>query len=144
MYRRSTGRIESVSKDMLEVRIRVKLHWKNRNYVNSIFGGSMFSAIDPIPMMQLTWILGRDYVVWDRSAEIKFKRPGRETIRAVSQFTEEELRQIREQVAESKELDVFKTIQFLDGAGKVVCEIDKVMYVADKAYYKEKRKKKEG
>ena len=42
MYRRSTGRIFEVSDELLEVKVRIKLSYKNSNYVGSIFGGSYF------------------------------------------------------------------------------------------------------
>lgn len=40
MYRRSTGRITSVSKDLLEIKVKLLISYKNRNYVNSIFAGA--------------------------------------------------------------------------------------------------------
>ncbi|MEL6124285.1 MAG: DUF4442 domain-containing protein, partial [Bacteroidota bacterium] len=79
MYRRSTGRVTHVSPDLHEVRVRLPISYKNRNYANSIFGGSMFSAVDPFPMVQLLNILDNEYVVWDRSAKISFKKPAKET-----------------------------------------------------------------
>ena len=92
MYRRSTGRIIEVSDDLLKVVVKVKLSYKNRNYVNSIFGGSLFSSVDPIPMVQLINLIGDDYVVWDKSAEIKFKRPAKEHMYADFKYTTEELK----------------------------------------------------
>jgi hypothetical protein len=53
MYKRSTAKIIQVSEDLLNVRIKLPISYKNKNYANSIFGGSMFSAVDPIPMVQL-------------------------------------------------------------------------------------------
>lgn len=57
MYRRSTGKIVEVSDDLLKVKIKIKLSYKNSNYVGSIFGGSLFSATDPFFMIQLLNIL---------------------------------------------------------------------------------------
>ncbi|MDJ0644408.1 MAG: DUF4442 domain-containing protein, partial [Flavobacteriaceae bacterium] len=51
MYRRSTGKLYFVSEDLLNVKIKIPLSIKNRNYVGSIFGGSLFSATDPIYMV---------------------------------------------------------------------------------------------
>ncbi|MGB3198373.1 MAG: hypothetical protein WBB17_11665, partial [Saprospiraceae bacterium] len=65
MYRRSNARIIAVSKDLMKIEIRLPLTYKNVNYMNSMFGGSMFAAVDPIPMIQLVSILGKEYVVWD-------------------------------------------------------------------------------
>jgi len=75
MYRRSTGRLTYVSDDIQKVDIKIPLSYKNKNYVGSIFGGSLFSATDPIYMIQLLNILSDDYVVWDKHASIRFRRP---------------------------------------------------------------------
>tara|TARA_B110000240_G_C13483785_1_gene446463 strand:+ start:476 stop:664 length:189 start_codon:yes stop_codon:yes gene_type:complete len=60
------------------VKVRIKLSYKNSNYVGSIFGGSLLSATDPILMVQLINILGNKHVVWDKAAAIKFKRLAKE------------------------------------------------------------------
>ena len=143
MYRRSTARILSVSDDLLKVKSRVPLSYKNSNYVGSIFGGSMFSAVDPIPMVQLINLLGDDYVVWDKSAEIFFKRPAREGLFAEFNYTTEELADIKARVATENEIDIVKTTQLTDQTGTTVfCEVRKTIYVADKVYYRAKRGRK--
>ncbi len=143
MYRRSTGKIIHVSEDLLQVRIKLPLTYKNRNYVNSIFGGSMFSAVDPIPMVQLINLLGPDYVVWDKSAEIRFKRPAREHLYAEFHYSLEELEEIKTIVAQENELEIIKTTELTNQDGtKVFCQVHKTIYVADKVYFKQKRAKK--
>ncbi|WP_435624826.1 DUF4442 domain-containing protein [Flagellimonas sp.] len=140
MYRRSTGRVTSVSEDLMDIHVRLPLNYKNRNYVNSIFGGSMFSAVDPIPMVQLMNILGDDYVVWDKSAEILFKRPARETLYAHFEYSEDEIERIKQQVAVENEITIVKTTLLMDkNKVKVFCEVKKTIYVADKSFYKKKR-----
>ncbi|MEW7291447.1 DUF4442 domain-containing protein [Aquimarina sp. 2304DJ70-9] len=142
MYRRSTGRIKKVSKDLLVVKMKIPISYKNRNYVNSIFGGSMFSAVDPVPMVQLINILGEEYVVWDKSAEINFKRPAKENLYADFIYTLEELSMIKDKVKLEKEIEIIKTTILTNKNGsKIYCEINKTLYIADKLYYKEKRKK---
>lgn len=140
MYRRSTGKVVEVSEDLLKVKIKIPLSWKNRNYVNSIFGGSMFSAVDPIPMVQLINLIGDDFVVWDKSAEIIFKKPARETLYAEFTYSNEELNDIREQVNHENEITIKKHTRLTNKSGSVVfCEIVKTLYIADKAYYKAKK-----
>jgi len=53
MYRRTTAKVLRVSPDLSEITVKLPINWKNKNYVGTIFGGSMFSAVDPIPMVQL-------------------------------------------------------------------------------------------
>jgi hypothetical protein len=64
MYRRSTAKIIYVSEDLHTVKIKLPISYKNKNYIGSIFGGSMFSSVDPIPMVQLISLLDNKYVVW--------------------------------------------------------------------------------
>ena len=143
MYRRSTGRIKEVSADLRTVKVRLPISYKNRNYVNAIFGGSMFSAVDPIPMVQLINLLDDTYIVWDKSAEIFFKRPARENLYAEFHYSEEELQSIMEGVAANNEIEIQKnTLLTNRDQTTVFCEVRKTIYVADKAYYKQKRKQK--
>ena len=143
MYRRSTGRITYVSEDLLDIQIKLPITYKNRNYVNSIFGGSMFSAVDPIPMVQLINLLGDDYVVWDKSAEIFFKRPAKTHLYASFGYSIEELEDIKQRVAVENEIEILKTTLLKDkSTKKVYCEVKKTLYIANKTYYIEKRKNK--
>ena len=142
MYRRSTGRITDVSDDMMDIRIKLPISYKNRNYVNTIFGGSMFAAVDPIPMVQLMDILGSDYIVWDKSAEIFFKRPAKENLYAHFSYSVEELDAIKENVALNSETEIVKKTALTNKDGNIVfCEVRKTIYVADKSYFKKKRTK---
>ncbi|MGH1337928.1 MAG: DUF4442 domain-containing protein [Aureispira sp.] len=142
MYKRSTAKIIEVSDDLLDVTIQLPLSFKNKNYVNSIFGGSMFSAVDPIPMVQLINLIGDDFVVWDKSAEIFFKRPAKENLYAHFNYSENELEEIKQQVAQQKEIEIIKTTQLTNKEKTLVyCEVKKKIYIADKDFYKQKRKK---
>jgi len=142
MYRRSTGRIISVSPDLLDVKIKLSLSYKNKNYVSSIFGGSMFSAVDPIPMVQLINLIGEDYVVWDKSAEIFFKRPAKEHLYAEFSYSLDELEDIKNRVALEDEIEIFKTTLLTNkDKSNTFCEVKKTIYIANKNFFKEKRRK---
>ncbi|QTN39825.1 DUF4442 domain-containing protein [Cryomorphaceae bacterium] len=145
MYRRSTGRIVHVSDDLHMVRVRIPISFRNRNYVNSIFGGSLFSATDPIHMVQLINILGDDYVVWDKSAEITFRIPAKSDVYADFTYTAAEILEIQQRIAEENEIEIKKSIDLQDKDGnRTFARVQKVLYVANKAYYLEKRKRRNG
>ncbi len=142
MYRRTTAKIIDVSEDLTYVQIRLPISWKNRNYMNTVFGGSMFSAVDPIPMVQLVNILPNEYIVWDKSASIRFKKPARENLYAEFRFSKDEIDDIKKRVAEENEIEIKKTTLLTSKDRKTTfCEIDKVIYIADKAFYKGKKRK---
>ncbi len=141
MYRRTTARITEVSADLLHIKIKLPISYKNLNYVNSIFGGSLFSAVDPIPMVQLMNLIGDDYVLWDKSAEIYFKRPAKEDLYAEFDYSPQELADIKQRVASDQEIEIVKSTLLTNrDRTKTFCEVRKTIYIADKQFYKRKRR----
>lgn len=143
MYRRSTARIQSVSENLSKICIKLPISYKNRNYMGTIFGGSMFSSVDPIPMVQLIYLTDHKYVIWDKSAEIYFKRPAHIDLYADFIYTKEELKEIEERIKTENEIVIVKTTQLTDKNKETLyCEIKKTIYIADKNFYKQKRELK--
>ena len=60
-------RVDYLAEDFRELNVSMGLHWYNRNYVGTHFGGSLYSMVDPFYMLMVMTVLGRDYVVWDLS-----------------------------------------------------------------------------
>jgi acyl-coenzyme A thioesterase PaaI-like protein len=127
-YRGSGGRIEYIASDWMEVRIRLPLNWRTRNYVGTIFGGSIYSAVDPIYMIMLIKTLGSRYEVWDKAATIQFRRPGRATLRAVFKLHGAELDEIRAQVDATGRSERRYVVELLDGA-EVCASCEKVVSI---------------
>lgn len=136
MYRRSVGKITYVSRDLYTVKIEIPLNYKNTNYVGSIFGGSLFAATDPIYMIQLIQILGNDYIVWDKSAKINYKKPAKSKAFATFEFTENEINKIKSDVSKSKKIDLIKSLNIVSETGEVFAELEKTMYICTEEYYR--------
>ena len=139
-YRNTGGRIHFLSDDFKEIHIKLSLNFRTRNYVGTVFGGSIFGAADPIYMVQLINILGENYVVWDKSANIKFKKPINKTVYARFLITDELLTHIKTTIAEQKKMTLNMTTQFEDETGMVYAEIAREIFIADKEYYKNNKK----
>lgn len=129
-YRGSGGRIAYISEDYHEIHVKLPLNWRTKNYVGTIFGGSMFAATDPIFMVMLIKILGNDYLVWDKSTNIRFKRPGKETLFAKFIITPEEISEIKSQLETTNSIDKNYKIELKNEAGKVHAIIEKTLYIA--------------
>ena len=142
MYRRTTARIIHISKDLKEIKIKIALSYKNKNYVGAIFGGSMFAATDPIYMTQLMQILGDDFVVWDKAATIHYKRPAKETLFCEFIFSDEEIETIQKRVQNEHEITVEKTTHLTNKENTIFAEVIKIVYIAEKSFYKEKLRKR--
>jgi len=128
-YRGTGARVEYISADWLEVRVRVPLSWRTRNYVGTIFGGSMYGALDPIYMLMLIRALGPEFVVWDKAATIRFLRPGREPLRATFTVSPSVLEEIRREARRLGKLDRDFEVSLADRDGRVHAICTKTIYV---------------
>ena len=142
MYRRSVAQIIYVPESLQEVVIKIPLNYKNRNYVGSIYGGSMLSATDPIYMTQLMNILGNDFVVWDKATTVLYKRPAKEQVYVKFIFSDEEIIQIKKEVAFKNEIDLIKKVNIVNKSDHVFAEVTKTIYISQKSYYKQKINKR--
>lgn len=131
-YRGSGARVLYISEDYREMRIKIPLSWRTKNYVGTIYGGSMYGGIDPIYMLMLIKTLGKNYIVWDKAATIRFKKPGKETLFADFKLTQEELDEIKTVLQEQKSVDRIYTVELKNKEGKVHCLIEKTLYIAKK------------
>lgn len=131
-YRGTGARITYIAADWREVRVKLPLNWRTRNYVGTIYGGSMYAALDPIYMIMLIQLLGPGYVVWDKAAAIRFRRPGRSTLYArfvVDQLETAAVKALLEQVSP---LDRIYHVDLVDAGGVVHASVDKTLYIKRK------------
>lgn len=136
-FRRTGGKVVSVSDDIKHVVVKVKFNYKTHNYVGTLFGGSMFAASDPFYMVQYVELLGKEYVVWDRSGSIRFKKPAREDAYMEFRIADEELEHIKQEVKENGRYVFTKRIKLTNKEKSVIFAIiEKEVYVASKEFYK--------
>ncbi|GIW23840.1 DUF4442 domain-containing protein [Meiothermus sp.] len=128
-YRGTGGRVVYIAPDWREVHVALPLSWRTRNYVGTLFGGSMYGAIDPIYMLMLIHNLGPGYVVWDKAATIRFRKPGKTTLYARFVLTEEELQTIRRLALERPSLERVYPVELLDSSGVVHASFEKTLYI---------------
>jgi len=128
-YRGTGGKPLYIAEDWSEVHLDLPLSWRTRNYVSTIFGGSIYSAVDPIYMLMLIHRLGKDYVVWDKSASIQFKKPGRETLHARFVVTDEELESIRGALETQRSVDRTYMVELKDSSETVCATVEKIIYI---------------
>ncbi|GGP48341.1 DUF4442 domain-containing protein [Saccharothrix coeruleofusca] len=125
-------RVVELSDDYRRARVRMRLHWWNRNYVGTHFGGSLFAMTDPFWMLLVMHNLGRDHVVWDRAAEIEFVRPGRGTVEAEFRLTDEHLTELRALTEGGGKGLVWFDTDVVDEGGEVVARVRKQVYARRK------------
>ena len=143
MYFGTGGKILFWAGDHMELHIRLRLNVWTYNYVGTIFGGSLFAAADPFYMLMLFKALGYRYVVWDKSASIRFKKPGKTTLFARYRISEEDFNLIKGTVEEKGETSHTFVIQWMDKNQVVYAEIERQCYIAEKDFYLRKKQMRE-
>jgi acyl-coenzyme A thioesterase PaaI-like protein len=128
-YRGTGARVDHIGADWRFVRIRLPLNWRTRNAVGTIFGGSLYGAIDPVYMMMLRRVLGDGFTVWDKSAALEFIEPGRDTLYAEFELPVAEIDAIRDAVAPGESIDREYTVSLVDESGTVHAACEKTLYV---------------
>ena len=139
-YRGTGGRVIYIADDWHEIRVKLPLNWRTRNYVGTIYGGSIYGAIDPIYMLMLMRILGDGYVVWDKAANVRFRKPGKGTLFANFLLTSDEVRKIKELAETARSIDRIYNVELKDRDGVVHAQIEKTLYIAKKREVNELRK----
>jgi len=128
-YRGSGGRVTYIARDFREIRVRLRLSLRTYNYVGTIYGGSMYAAVDPLYMFMLIQNLGPEYVVWDKAATIHFKKPGRTTLFARFVIDDAELAAIRQALIGAPSIDRVYTIDLADKDGVIHAIVEKTLYI---------------
>lgn len=128
-FRGTGARLVSIREDYLSIRVKIPLSWRTRNRVGTIFGGSLYAAVDPWHMIMLMRHLGKDYLVWDKSASIRFRRPGRATLWADCTIPDGELDEIRRLLETEEKIDRTYPVSIVDKDGVVHAEVENVVQI---------------
>jgi hypothetical protein len=70
-------------------------------------------------MIMLMKALGPEYVVWDKAATIRFRRPGREPLYATFRLTAAEVAALRTEVHQAGKAEREFTVELVNAAGDV-------------------------
>jgi acyl-coenzyme A thioesterase PaaI-like protein len=125
-------KVSRISADCREIDVEMNLRFWNANYVGTHYGGSLYSMTDPFYMLMLIENLGREYIVWDKAASIRFRKPGRGKVTAQFRITEEQLDETRRTLESQEKLEPVFTVEIKDESGDVVAEVQKTLYVRKK------------
>lgn len=124
--------VKHIAPDMKAVDVEMKLRWWNANYVGTHFGGALFAMTDPFYMLMLMANLGREYIVWDKAASIRYRKPGKGTVHAEFRLANSQIDDIREKLKVLPKYEPTYTVEVKDETGVVVAEVEKVLHVRRK------------
>ncbi|MEL6117247.1 DUF4442 domain-containing protein [Photobacterium sp. SP02] len=129
-------RILQISEDFRHVEICLKLRWWNKNANRTQYGGSIFSLTDPVYALMLMGILGKEYFVWDKQAEVNFLKPGQTDLKAVFTISDQCIEDIKRSTAGGDKHFPEFVVNVADSKGEVVAQVKRVLYVRKKPQYR--------
>jgi len=131
-YHGTGGKVTYISADWSELILEIPLNWRTRNYVGTIFGGSLYGAVDPMYMIMLIQRLGPEYVVWDKAATIQFRKPGKCKLYASFKVSDEEVVFIRDELKSAQSVDRVYQLDITDFEGNIFAIVEKTIYIRKK------------
>ncbi|CAG5078262.1 DUF4442 domain-containing protein [Parvicella tangerina] len=127
-------KIKEVNQERTRFLISLRLTSRNRNLFGTQYGGSLYSMTDPFYAFILIMNMGNEYIVWDKSANIEFVKPGKGKVFVEIKISPERINTIKEEINEiGKSTYTFDT-QILDEHQNVIANVSKEVYIRKKTY----------
>ena len=122
-------RMRSFSDDFTRFEVELRERWYNRNLFGTHFGGCLYSMCDPFFVFILTMNLGRNFIVWDKSAGIEFIKPASGTILGVFEISPGRVEEIRREVEATGKNTYHFEADLLNAENVTVARVSKEVYV---------------
>ena len=122
-------RVRSFSDDFTRFEVELRERWYNRNLFGTHFGGCLYSMCDPFFVFILTMNLGRNFIVWDKSAGIEFIKPASGTILGVFEISSGRIEEIRREVEATGKNTYHFEAGLLNAENVTVARVSKEVYV---------------
>ena len=122
-------RVTMIASDFKRLKVTLPLRWYNRNLRGTHFGGNLFSMTDPFYMIMLMNVLGKHYDVWDQDSHIQFCKPGKGTVFANFELSNETVANIIENTRQGRKVTPKFVIDIQDESGQIVAQVTKTIYI---------------
>lgn len=126
-------RVREINSDFSYARVELRRGLLNRNYFGTLFGGSLYAMTDPFYALMLTSQLGGRFVVWDKSASVRFIKPGTTHVSAEFRLSPEQVQTLRAQAMTEGKIEPEFQIRIIDQHGVIVAEVSKRVYIRYRA-----------
>jgi len=128
-YWGSGAKVTYVSSDFHDVCIKLPCNWRTKNHMGITWGGSLYAALDPIYGVMLYKLLGQQFRVIDSEAEIKFIKPGTETLYAHFHISKTKMHEIRKQLANHNKERMHLQVNLKDKQGMIHATCNKHIHI---------------
>lgn len=129
-------RVAVLADDYRYARVELKNRRWTKNINSSQFGGSMFAMTDPIYPLLLMGALGKEYIVWDKQADIDYIKPGLGKLTAEFLLTDDAVEDIKKHTADGDKYFPQFLVHIKDADNNIVCEVNRTVYIRKKSKYR--------
>ena len=128
--------VTRIDNDFRYAQVRMKLKWYNRNYMGTQYGGSLYSMTDAFYAIMIIRNLDDKYYVWDKSANIEYISPARDTVIANYRLDDQMIETIKNNTDEGQKFLYDIPVEILDQGNKLIAMVNKVIYIRKKPEYR--------
>ncbi|MBS9778146.1 MAG: YiiD C-terminal domain-containing protein [Gammaproteobacteria bacterium] len=114
-----------ISDNIDTVVVKIPFNEQTKNFMGILYGGTMYAATDAVYLTMLWYQLGEDYIVLDKSSQVKYLRPGIEDLTAEFHVPESDVVEIKQELENKKSVSREYIVEIKDSKGKCVCKITK-------------------
>ena len=123
-----------ISDDFKELKVRLRHSFMNKNFHRAIFGGSIFSAVDPYFPTMYWHIFSRlklPVEVWLKSAFINYKRPAKTDLNLHFQLKEEDINKAKEGLKSKGKYECWHEVKAIDEYGTICAEAKVLVFLSN-------------
>lgn len=124
--------IRKFHKGYQAVDVRVRRSFLNRNSNGSIFGGTIFSATDPLYALLFGQLMGRKgfrTIVWLKSAQIRYIKPAMTSLDISVRITDEQVLEVEQTLEKHGKFVKVFSIELRDNSGEVCAVAENEVYM---------------
>ena len=125
-------KVKQVASDFRSMTVVVPFRWYLRNMHNSMFGGILCAASDPLPALLCEKIF-KNIEVWSKKQTIEFLKPARSNIRFDVSIPEEAVVEIEKRLREASKAEWEFEFEILDDRDRVVGRVRNTVYMKNKS-----------
>ena len=121
--------------DFMNLKVEVKYSWLNKNLQKAIFGGTIFSAIDPyyaIMYWQIFSTRGIPMEVWVKKVEIRYRKAATSNLEIAFSLTKNDIENAIANLMSEDKYEVWHDVNAIDENQEICTEARILVHIRNK------------
>ena len=121
--------------DFMNLKVEVKYSWLNKNLQKAIFGGTIFSAIDPfyaVMYWQIFSTKGIPMEVWVKKVEIRYRKAATSNLEIAFRLTENDIENAIASLMSEDKYEVWHDVNAIDENQEICTEARILVHIINR------------